>query len=278
MTEDDPGSVQYYGLMKLLYRDNPIRDSVAGTVESIAEITTDTLYDCHKVFYNPSNMALCVAGDVDADKVAKTAEELLPAAYGEKPVKDHGSDEGLSPFEKRSTVKMEVGMPVFLAGARAKKCEGQALLRQSVVGDLALKVLMGTSSPLYVSLYEKGLINAGFFAEIDAAAGVSHTLFGGESSDPEAVFDEVCRELERVSASGCDEKLLERVKRSALGENLRGLDSLESVCVGMARGCFCGYDALSEIPVLRSVTAEDVSGFIRENLRPENLALNIIEK
>ena len=109
----------YAGLMKLLYRDNPIRDSVAGTVESIAEITTDTLYDCHKVFYNPSNMALCVAGDVDADKVAKTAEELLPAAYGEKPVKDHGSDEGLSPFEKRSTAKMEVGMPVFLAGARA---------------------------------------------------------------------------------------------------------------------------------------------------------------
>ena len=169
-------------------------------------------------------------------------------------------------------------MPVFMAGARAKEVRGQALLRQSVVGDLALKVLMGTSSPLYVSLYEKGLINSGFFAEMDAAAGVSHTLFGGESASPEAVFDEVSRELEKAAASGCDEKLLERVKRAALGENLRGLDSPESVCVGMARGCFNGYDALSEIPVLRSVTAEDVNGFIRENLRPENLALHIIEK
>ncbi|MBQ8975055.1 MAG: insulinase family protein, partial [Oscillospiraceae bacterium] len=61
MTQDDPNSELYYNLMKCLYRENPIRYSVAGTVESIAEITPQVLYDCHKVFYNPSNMVLCVA-------------------------------------------------------------------------------------------------------------------------------------------------------------------------------------------------------------------------
>jgi predicted Zn-dependent peptidase len=42
MTEDDPDYAVYYGLMKALYKHNPLRDSVAGTVESIAQITTDT--------------------------------------------------------------------------------------------------------------------------------------------------------------------------------------------------------------------------------------------
>jgi predicted Zn-dependent peptidase len=69
MTEDSPDFAVYMGLMKSLYAVNPLRDSVAGTVESISHITAQTLYDCHKVFYNPSNMALCVVGDVDPARI-----------------------------------------------------------------------------------------------------------------------------------------------------------------------------------------------------------------
>jgi len=65
MIEDDPDYCLYYGLLRSLFKSNPVRDSVAGTVESIVKITSDTLYDCHKTFYAPSNMALCVVGDVD---------------------------------------------------------------------------------------------------------------------------------------------------------------------------------------------------------------------
>ncbi|NLH00497.1 MAG: insulinase family protein, partial [Clostridiales bacterium] len=55
MVEDSPSYVIYNNLLRCLYSSNPVRDSVAGTVESIAEITHETLYHCHKVFYNPSN-------------------------------------------------------------------------------------------------------------------------------------------------------------------------------------------------------------------------------
>ena len=49
----------YYQLLRQLYARHPIRDRVAGTVESISGITDKTLYDCHRAFYAPSNMALC---------------------------------------------------------------------------------------------------------------------------------------------------------------------------------------------------------------------------
>ena len=77
MGEDNPGMRVYYNLLEMLYAHHPIRDRVAGTVESIAEITAQTLYDCHKVFYAPSNMVLCVEGDVDPEQVARIAEEVL---------------------------------------------------------------------------------------------------------------------------------------------------------------------------------------------------------
>ena len=60
MGEDSPDSAVYYNLMEMLYAHHPVRDKVAGTVESISQITHETLYACHKAFYAPSNMALCV--------------------------------------------------------------------------------------------------------------------------------------------------------------------------------------------------------------------------
>ena len=56
MGEDNPGIALYYNLLKMLYAHHPIRDRVAGTVESISEISDKTLYDCHRIFYAPSNM------------------------------------------------------------------------------------------------------------------------------------------------------------------------------------------------------------------------------
>ncbi|MBD9127817.1 MAG: insulinase family protein [Alistipes finegoldii] len=50
------------------------RTSIAGTVESIQDITAQILTDCHRAFYDPSNLILCVVGDVDAAKVLAQAD------------------------------------------------------------------------------------------------------------------------------------------------------------------------------------------------------------
>ena len=77
MIEDNPEWVVYKHLMQALYENSPARVSVAGSVESIAQITAQTLYDCHKAFYDPANMVLCVMGDVDPEQVVAAAENRL---------------------------------------------------------------------------------------------------------------------------------------------------------------------------------------------------------
>ena len=73
MIEDDPENQVYYAMLEGLYAHHPIRVSVAGTIESISHITADTLNLCHSAFYNPGNMVLCVAGNVDPEKVLEMA-------------------------------------------------------------------------------------------------------------------------------------------------------------------------------------------------------------
>ena len=42
---------------------------IAGTVESIDEITAEHLYECYETFYHPSNMVLFVVGAVDPEEM-----------------------------------------------------------------------------------------------------------------------------------------------------------------------------------------------------------------
>ncbi|MDR1589860.1 MAG: insulinase family protein [Oscillospiraceae bacterium] len=277
MTEDSPDHAVYYGLMKALFRHNPIRDSIAGTVDSIAGITSDTLYDCHRVFYNPSNMALCVTGDVDPERIVSIAARTLPRESGERPRRDYGPDEDKAPAGGGTTSSMEVSRPIFLLGAKADGAtSGRDFLRRNLTGSLALGLLAGNSSPLYMRLYEEGLIDSDFSAAFETSAGVAYSMAGGGSREPEAVFAEFKKEADALGADGPDAELFSRVKKAYTGGLLRALNSFDSICYNCVSGYFRGYDAFESADVLESVTADDVREFIRVNLAPDNMAMSTI--
>mgnify|MGYP000009611996 CR=1 FL=1 len=104
MIEDNPEWQVYRQMMQALYRHSPVRQSVAGSVESIRRITAQTLYDCHRAFYTPANMCLVVVGDVDTDKVLAAAERILPKTSGPDIPRDHGPAEDLTATKEAQEV------------------------------------------------------------------------------------------------------------------------------------------------------------------------------
>ena len=277
MSEDDPDYCLYYNLMKSLFHHNPVRDSVAGTVESIMTITADTLADCHKVFYNPSNMALCVAGNIDFPAVIDIAQETLPKLPGELPGRDYGACEELKPNAAHISQAMEVSQPIFLAGCKSRPAaDGVESLRLDIVSALALDILAGHSSPLYIRLYGEGLVCSDFSASFDSSANVAYSMFGGESNDPQRVFDEVKKEISKLTENGPDAALFIRAKKAAIGSHIRSLNSLEAICASIAGGHFRGYDAFTAAELLSSVSEGDIAAFYRNHLMPDNMAISII--
>ena len=277
MCEDDPDYVIYNELMRCLYDHHPVRDSVAGTIESIAEITPQTLYDCHKIFYNPGNMALTVVGDVDPEAVRAAAVEILPAEAGEIPGRDYGTPEAPAPVRTRFSRAMEVSAPQFLIGAKLAPAEGgDALLRQKLLSGMALNYLYSQSSPFYSRLYQQGLLNTDFFVDTDDAANTSTLFAGGESRDPEAVFTAFAAEAKKAADEGLDPAYFSRMKKAAYGARVRALSSFSGLCAALADAEFGGYRCLDSFAVSESITAEELRGFIRENLSEERLAMSVI--
>ena len=277
MVEDSPGFVLYNNLLKSLYATNPVRDSVAGTVESIAEITVDTLNSCHRVFYNPSNMILAVVGNANPNKVIEMAEAILPKEPGEVPERDYGKAEASFPYQAKTEVGMEVSAPQFLIGAKIEPAaKGRPRLRQSLVGDLALQYLIGSSAPLYNRLYADGLLNGEFEYEFDYTAGTAMLLAGGESRDVSGVMNAFQAEIARLSTQGIDNVLFENTRRSYYGAMLRVCGSFSSLAHSLVSGLFSGWCPLDIFEELQTVKAEEIQSFISEGFAPEKLALSVV--
>ncbi len=277
MVEDNPGYVVYNRLMRMLYEHNPIRDQVAGSIESIARISAETLYDCHRAFYAPSNMALCVAGDCDPEAVFAVAGELLEREKAEVPKADMGPTESELPLKTFNEEFMEVSAPQFLIGAKvAPAPNGEKLLRQKTVAQLALRTVFGTSAEFYSRLYAEGTLNRDYDYETDYSAGTATIMLGGESARPQKVLAELNSELERVFREGLDADAFGKAKRASFGTRLRGLEDFDSLCLSLVDGVFGGYCALDAYEVLESVTKAECEDFLKAFMTPDKLAMSVI--
>ena len=277
MIEDNPEWQVYKQLMQSLYHTSPARTPVAGSVESIREITAQTLYDCHRAFYTPANMCLVVVGDVEPQQVLDIARRVLPKDSGELIERDYGAEEPTEAARAYAEERMEVSMPSFLVGCKCPPQHGgEEQHRFAAIGELACDVLMGESSPLYARLYSQGLINGSFGAAFDILPGAAYAYAGGDSKDPKAVAEAILAEAQRLVREGVDEDYYKRIVNANFGAALRELNSFESIAVSMAEGRFQGYDPYRFPEIYDSITAADVLAFLRENVTRSHMALSVI--
>ena len=279
MVEDAPDFAVYMDLMRCLFpAGHPLRDAVAGTVDSIRDITPETLYDCHRAFYIPSNMALCVVGNTDPESVERIARDVLRAESLPAPEKRRADDGGLRPVETFAHRRMEVAAPLFMIGAKlGPASRGPEAQRERIIAALALRCLVGRSSPFYLRQYADGLLNSTFGADVDYSAGQTVLAFDGETpGDPRRVLDALTEELTRVQREGVDRALFDRQKKASLGARIRGLMSFEGLGVSLASAHFAGFRAMDGFEVLGSLTAEDADAWLRR-IDPNDFALAVVE-
>ncbi|MBR2935190.1 MAG: insulinase family protein, partial [Oscillospiraceae bacterium] len=202
---------------------------------------------------------------------------VLPKQAGPIAQKDYGPQE--LPQVARAVIeeRMVVSNPIFQLGFKGDAPEkGQAGLRQQLVGELACECLLGTSSPLYASLYREGLINQGFAYGYEAYPGCAFLMAGGESKDPLAVREAIWKEAARISREGLDAALWERVKKGVYGGKVRSLNSFENLCVGQAQNFFLGADALAFPEAFDSLTAQDARQLLERWVTPERTAMSVV--
>ena len=277
MNEDSPDSRIFENLAVAMYRDHPVQTPILGTRGSIAQITPELLTVCHRAFYRPGNMLLCVIGDVDPNEVVAIAEETLPKEDNANVTRVNAWPEEMTCPKPEITATMEVAMPTFQMGF---KCEPPALGEEAVlaeaIGDLACEALFGESSPLYLRLYEEGLIDSSFGGGFETIDGMAMLTISGDSDHPEQIKAAILEEVQRILREGLDPQDFLRMKRSALGRRIRNLDSFDSTAFRICAYHFSGFDYFGFPRIYRQIETDDILAFLQRVVTEDRCAMSII--
>ena len=277
MNADNPDTRIFENLMTAMYRSHPVSHPILGTEDSISQITPAILYECHRAFYAPHNMYLCIMGDVDPVQAAAIAEATLPKGPFPQATPCRQWQEDMTCVQPSVTDTMEVAMPMFQLGF---KCEplgkGLAAVRQEYIGDLAAELLFGESSQLYLKLYEEGRIDSSFGGGLETIEGMCMLSASGDSDDPEGVKDAILDYAARVLETGISPEALLRMKRSAMGRRLLALDSFDSTCFRSCAYHFSDFDYFTFPQVYEAITEQDLLDFIMRTVTPSRCCLSVI--
>ena len=275
MSQDNPGSMVSSNLMRAMYRAHPIRDDIAGTVESISQITPELLYNCYNTFYNPNNMVLAVSGNVDPKRVLEMCDKLLLTREKFDVECRLPEDDGIivQPFVEKA---FDVPFPIFQLGF--KESWRQVTERERILSGLIKKSVFGNISDFYDRMIQKKLINPGFrYGTIDVR-GALGTVFKGMSRSPEALRDEIFEEIERVKRDGISPELFECARRNSYGGIIYSFNYTEDIADNLLDDIMFDIDTFAAIEAITNVTVDEANELFKLQYDISNSTLSVVRR
>ncbi|EEW53711.1 EF-P 5-aminopentanol modification-associated protein YfmH [Limosilactobacillus antri] len=280
MYNDDPSWRLYLGMLGNLYPHDPMRVDIAGTVESISQITPATLMECYQTFYQPSNMTLLLAGKLNPAQVmawVKTNQERRSFVPQKAPQRlfelNDATGHDVIPFR---SLTMNVSRPKIMVGVRGTKVftTGHERLKHKLAVDLLLDLLLDDTSANYLRLYDQGIIDDSFGYSYDLQRGFAFAAISTNTDRLEDFADEIMAILEKA-----DQELnqaAERfagIKRAELGRLISLLDSPEAVGNRYAGRLYDNANLMDEIRLLREIELADLHQAANDLLAPQAMSV-----
>lgn len=275
MYKDAPDWEVMFNCLRTMYHNLPVRIDIAGTQESIAQITAKTLYGCYDNFYNLHNMVLAVAGNADVDEIVEVADKVLKPVEG-KMAQRKVIDEPKDVIDSYIEEKLSVATPQFMFGFKESWDTPERTTKEEISMEILLDMISGQSSELYKRLFDGKLINNSFGFEYFTGFGYSCVLFAGESNDPKKVAEEIVGEIRKFRETGFDETAFERTKKKLYGRMIMGMNDIEGLANNMAVSYFAGEDVFTDFEIFKTVTLDDVNDIFKKTLDENRSVLSVI--
>jgi predicted Zn-dependent peptidase len=246
MYQDQPGSRLFKETLSSLFLRHPVRLDIAGTEDSIQQVTKELLYLCHTNFYCSANTSLYMAGDFDPEEALTLAAEII-ARRDLKPCQPPARIRPEEPEEVGDNVRitMPVPTPLLQIGWKdVNQKDGRELLLRETSVNMLLELMFGRSSSLFRRVNEEGLADR-FSFSYEGWPDYGFAVVGVETTDPDKLMGMVFDEVDRVKRSGVDSKDFERLKRTLLGRFITVFDSFDTVGQLQMRLSDIGEDVFS---------------------------------
>ena len=280
MYEDSPMEACYYGMLEGLYENHSIRRNICGSVKSIGQITPELLYDCYRAFYDLSNMALIVCGDVEAEDIILAVNKKLPSnKNGTSIIRcSEGDTESSAVFMPRVTRDMNVSKPIFNIGIKDIDIPSDPIerLRKDAAASILNEMIFSRAGTLYNELFESGMISPEMSYCYTINSSFAFNSIAGEANDPEAVLNKIISHIDSVRQNGLSKDDFERGRRVMYSEFVKEFDSTDSIANNLLSFVFDDAEMLGYADIIMNVTFDDVKNIFDVSFKKEFFTLSAV--
>ncbi|GKV64130.1 MULTISPECIES: EF-P 5-aminopentanol modification-associated protein YfmH [Sporosarcina] len=261
MYDDQPDWRLYFGSIENLYENHPVKIDIAGTVESIQDITAEHLYTCYETFYHPSNMLLFIVGAVDPQEMmAFVKEDQAKKTFdAPEPIERKFPAEPNHADIPERTLTMDVSKPKLNIGMKCNAADqqGQEMLETELSANLVLDSLFGRTSPFYEKANDEGLIDESFSYEFSMEDGYGFAMVGSDTEEPERLETLIKQTIQNAKDYWpVKEEDLDRMRRKKIGQFMRSLNSIEFIANQYTRYEFNEMNLFDVVPTLEKLSMD----------------------
>ena len=260
MYQDNPDYRLFFGALANLYPQTPLAEDIAGTKESISEITVENLKENFKNFYHPSNMTLFVIGNFDLEQIAAEIaeqQEKLVFAGNSEPIEK--IPVSLHPVVSTDTYRMEVASPKLAVGIRGTDSVDESeLYRYKITLKLLFAMMFGWTSKRFQSLYESGKMDNSLTLEVEVEKDFHFVMLTMDTQEPVGLSHQFRSAIKNFDKDpDVTEEHLDTIKSEMFGDFLHGLNSLEYIATQYEP--YLTGENLFDLPkILQDISLNDV--------------------
>ena len=260
MYQDNPDYRLFFGALANLYPQTPLAEDIAGTKESISEITVENLKENFSNFYHPSNMTLFVIGNFDLEQIAAEIaeqQEKLVFAGSSEPIEK--IPVSLHPVVSTDTYRMEVASPKLAVGIRGTDFVDESeLYRYKITLKLLFAMMFGWTSKRFQSLYESGKMDNSLTLEVEVEKDFHFVMLTMDTQEPVGLSHQFRSAIKNFDKDpDVTEEHLDTIKSEMFGDFLHGLNSLEYIATQYEP--YLTGENLFDLPkILQDISLNDV--------------------
>ena len=277
MYDDEPSWRLYMNAMDCMYKENPIKIDIAGSVDSISKITPDVLYKCYNTFYNPSNMTMVVCGNFIPEELLEEIKKRLVKKEEQGEIKRIYPEKEKDINKPYKEVKMEVSLPIFAIGYKDIEGMTEDIVKKHIAIEILLNMIIGKSSDTYKELYESGTLVSQPDMDYEFSKEYAHILISGQSNDPEKVKNKIENIVKKYQKSGLDAEHFNRIRKKIYGNYVVEYNNVGNIARMFLADSIKEINSFDYIEKFNEVTKEYTEDVLKNVFKRENMIMSVVK-
>ncbi|PTI11120.1 EF-P 5-aminopentanol modification-associated protein YfmH [Staphylococcus warneri] len=263
MYQEQPGYKLMFNTLRAMYEKHPIRVDIAGSVESIYDITKDDLYLCYETFYHPSNMVLFVVGDVEPQYIVDIVEEHenLRDKTNQPKIERALIDEPKSVNQHVVSEEMKLQSPKLMLGFKNQPLDEspEKYVQRDLEMTFFYELIFGEETEFYQELLNDDLIDETFGYQFVLEPTYSFSIITSATNHPDQLKQLLIKQLKDNKGNLTDVEAFDLLKKQFIGEFISSLNSPEYIANQYAKLYFEGVSVFDMLNIVENITLESVN-------------------